>query len=348
MKKGMIIFEQPAGKFGLTTLDARTILRIALLKSRIDDPEEGIQRKFSPNRVKKIAEFIDNSYDEVAFPTPIIMSLPLEDDENKELPYKITEYANNNAELDLDDTATKFANLIDGQHRILGITQSKKFQSNSLELEMPVIFVIDADLWTRAYLFAKINGEQRQVPYSFIADLFGLSPNRSIEKIAHQMVYVLNTNNNSPFQGQIKMLGLATDKTQTLSQGTMVREFQKLIDKHGILHEYYVRELDTDLFNIIIYYFTAIRDIWRSDWDDAQGSVIRKTVGFLGFIKAFPDFYNDYNDNAFSVDGFKKMFKKVDTYFIEKDITSITTNDYPSNASGASKLRKDIIAGLKN
>lgn len=359
----MLTFEQPAGKFGLTTMPVQSIISIASLNPRTTDPEKGIQRKFSPERVKKIAEFVDNETDNIVFPTPIILSLPSynydEDLDEGELRgqdyYKIHDcdeitgsHANDFYKIEFLSDSQKFANLIDGQHRLLGIEASQKYKTNKLSLCLPVLFVIGADLWTQAYLFAKVNGEQKQVPYSFVSDLFQLSPDRSIEQVAHKIIYALNHWTDSPLEGHIKMLGIVTDKEkdQSLSQGSMAREFQRLIRPKGVLHKYYDHVEDESLMNLIVNYFSAIAEVWPADWADSQSSIIRKTVGFTGFIKAFPEFFKQ-GKQAGNLDTnfFKNHFENVKKYFEEHHI-QLTSAHFPSNAASAGKLKNVILLGM--
>ena len=358
MKKYPIIkFKQPAGEFAMLSMPVYDLMKIAYTSKRTDNSVLGIQRKINDSRVNAIAKFIDTEKDNIVFPTPIILSLPYYTEEIiDESTTTITaetlqdfytlDYDNNEFTIIKDNI--RFAKVIDGQHRLYGIEKSKSFKSNSLDLTLPVLFVIGADIWTQAYLFAKINGEQRQVPYSFVADLFDLSPNRDIQTVSHKIIKALNERQDSALNGCIKMLGIRIDDDQTLSQGTIAREFQKLLGPKGVLHKYYKAEADEDLMNMFTYYFNGIKNNWTSDWYDTKGSIVRKTVGFLGFIKAFPDIlkFGLEHDNL-EEEFFDDVFKSIKSYF-DKNNLQLTKEGYHSNAAGASKLRSDILAGFAN
>lgn len=352
MKYDIITFKQPAGEFAMLSMSIYDLVNISYIDRRTENTEKGIQRRINTSRINAIAKFVDDEKDFTVFPTPIILSLPFFKEETEKY---FDEKADNTEQefyilkdnkFEILEGQEKFAKVIDGQHRLEGIKKSKSFQNKTLDLDMPVLFVIGADIWTQAYLFAKINGEQRQVPYSFVADLFGLSPNRDIQTVTHKIIKELNDNPNSALKGCIKMLGIRIAEDQTLSQGTMAREFQKLLSKKGVLHKYFEREYDRDIIKIMLYYFNAIKNNWESDWCDPGGSIIRKTVGFLGFIKAFPDIFKlGLEHNNLEEKFFTDVFKVIKEYFDDNEIF-LTKDHYPSNAASASELRKDILVGL--
>lgn len=348
-----LFFEQPAGRFLLTTMPAKDIIRICKTLSRTKS-SLGVQRPINEQRTKKIADFIDNEPTRVVFPTPIIMALlssknfdtvSSDDDTDQEanIPFEIIAESNT---IKISSDEFSFAELIDGQHRIEGIKKSKSFLDDNFKLELPVLFVVDADLWTRAYLFAKINGEQKQVPYSFVSDLFGLSSYRCIEEVSHKMIAALNTENFSKFKNKIKMLGLKTNDDQTLSQGIMAREFQKLISPKGKLRKYYEKEKDKSLNNLMINYFNAIANTWEEEWSDTDKFIIRKTVGFLGFIKFFQYAYDlAYSNRDFDEKFFTNIFTKIKE---TNELSVFTKDNYSSNGAGANKLFADLRKSLNN
>jgi len=352
----IITFKQPAGEFAMLSMPINELIKISYFSRRTEDSQNGIQRRINPTRIRSIAKFVDEEKDATVFPTPIILALPYDtaDFENisqessvapEEQNYYKFDFENNLFEV-LDDSEP-FAKVIDGQHRLIGISESNAYKTNNLNLEMPVLLVIGADIWTQAYLFAKINGEQRQVPYSFVADLFELSPHRNIQTVSHKMIKALNESPNSALKGCIKMLGIRIDEDQTLSQGTIAREFEKLLmAPKGTLCKYYESKADEDIMQIMINYFNGIYNNWKSDWNDPTGSIIRKTVGFLGFIKSFPDIFKlGLDKGTLEEDFFSNVFSTIRLYFNENGF-QLTKDRYSSNAAGASLLKNDILAGL--
>lgn len=349
----LIELKQPIGNFVLTVMPAKDVIEISKITPRHKDPKDGIQRKLIPDRVNKIANFIDSSPDRIAFPTPIILSLPDNSFDDNQFKYEITNSNDNTnrLELKLYDKNLE-AIVIDGQHRLEGIKKSNSYNNGTLKLDLPVILVRDANESVCAYLFSKINGNQRPVPYSLVADLFELDPNRSITKVAHNITVDLNTSIISPFKDSIKMLGIKINPYEILSQGTIVRELEFLMTKKEDFIKIYNNNQEKYLSKIIINMFNAARNIWETDWYN-DNSVIKKTVGFHGFMKALPDLYK-YCDSVsdFSQSNFEQIFKISKNLMDKSNDLKISNNlyftidNFPSNASGAKKITDYLIRAI--
>ena len=106
-------FSQPAGDFFLTSMPASDVIRIAVADPRRYDPDAqgtagGIHRVLSKSRVSEIARYC-NTVD-AAFPTAIILAVQQRD-------YKL-----NSTESRIEFLpAASFANIVDGQHRIIAL-----------------------------------------------------------------------------------------------------------------------------------------------------------------------------------------------------------------------------------
>src|SRR5262245_3217440 len=207
-------FSQPAGDFYLACIPAVEVARISFAEPRSYDPgrpnpSDGLQRQASAQRVRTLSQYCQSA--DAAFPTAVILSL------------KSTDCA-------LDDTngriqftgAAPFANIVDGQHRILGLRASGAAESFTL----PVVLLIDATAEQEALLFTTINGTQTKVPPSLIYDLFEVTASRSPQKTCHEVARALNELPESPWYRRLKMLGRKSqpDSLETVTQGTFVRE----------------------------------------------------------------------------------------------------------------------------
>lgn len=351
----LLTLEQPIGFFGITVMPVEEILKIAYVNRRSDDPVRGKQRKLIPDRVKSISKFIDETPFKVAFPTPIILSLTDSSYEDSTAlnPYSIISNSNGFSELQIDDVSEPFCEVIDGQHRLAGIECSSSYKSQKLQLSLPVLFVINATDPIGAYLFSIINGNQKPVPYSLIADLFALQEERSITKVAHNIVADLNTLDISPFKNSIKMLGFKTNDLETLSQGTIVRVLEKLIETNYAFRQMYNENSESVISKILINMFLAIRSVWKTDWYESR-SVIKKTVAFHGFMRAFPSLFEIGSNNKdlskqFFIDIFMKTKSSMenDSTLIINDSIYFSSVNFPSSLQGAKKLSDIILLDTK-
>ncbi len=297
MKIKVVPFQQPMGLFLVGVMNASDILKISIIDRRkydslTLDPSEGFQRDPSPKRISEISYYAGTV--DATFPTPILLSLE----------GNTFKFEENEIEILKDGCAE----IIDGQHRMLGLERSLARD----QFELPVVFILDATAEQKALIFATINGKQTKVPASLVYDLFGVTTRRSPQKTAHEIVRALNKDPNSPWHRRLKMLGkkLVSGSNESLSQGTFVKFLlPKISDKpvedmdlakrgaelpprtKCIFNEYFRKNQDELILKILINVFSAARRTWPEDWDDPTRSILSKTTGFTGIMKALPSMF---------------------------------------------------------
>src|SRR5690349_24481504 len=112
MSYTVIEFEQPAGSFYLTAMPAAEVVRIARANPRIFNPETlvsegGVQREPSKKRVKGIADYARTS--DAAFPTAVLLAISSSD------------CVLQDGQISIE--GNEVADIVDGQHRILGLKE---------------------------------------------------------------------------------------------------------------------------------------------------------------------------------------------------------------------------------
>lgn len=344
----LMFFGQPLGDFAITTLPIQEIMKIYRIDRR-SKFENGIQRDAVQTRLSAIAKYVDTK-DYLCFPTPILLSLPNDTYMSESNVNQL--YTLNNDTNEITFLGENFASVIDGQHRILGIARSDKYNSGKLHLEIPVIFIIDPTIETSALIFSTINGNQRPVPYSIVADLFGLQTDRTPEKTAHEIVLSLNKNSDSPFHNRIKMLGKREHILQTLSQGPFVKILVSMMDnERKLFYNLYQKKEDQKILQFLTAYFKSVKDTYPSEWDNPNDYVLTRSVGLQGLMKALPSIFKyivvknemksiDY-DNLYQP--FLKYFTDLnDSYAINLSIKNIE-----SNMRGANQLRDLLLTIAK-
>ena len=343
-----IEIEQPIGTFYMSTINAEVLAQIVSIQRRneknkyylfgnnsLPKDEEGVQRKQSKERVESISKYCQDP--DATFPTPIIISI-----------YRDKEY----------DT---IGDVIDGQHRLLGIMKSKR----AVDFNLPVVLMFNLTMEEKAYVFSIINSTQTKVSMSLIYDLFDLSKTRSFQKTAHEIARSLNKMNNSPFFNRLKMLGKKDDNQYyaTLSQGTFVTQLLSLMtkdpngersamkrnkplpkDEHLPLRQYFLEGKDDIILKIILNYFSALKVIFLEEWKNPDRNILWKTTGFGGVIKAFPKIYKyGIVENDLSQSFFEKIFTSFKEYMQvnNKDFTSKFYSGGGEQLQG--KLCQDIL-----
>lgn len=348
-----IEFDQPSGTFYLTAVKATEILEFYTIDRReyTGSKARGIQRTFSDERIKKIAEYVTTS--DASFPTTILMALS-EDD------YEITSS---------HITLKGKAEVIDGQHRILGIERARKLYGNDtiLDFILPVVFILEPTEEQKALLFAIVNGTQTKVPASIVYDLFGTSESRDPFKTCHEIARTLNFSQDSPFYKKLKMLGKKTNygEDESLSQGTFVKHLVPLIskdpmmDRNNIINEkelkenpnlplryYFINNKDHVILKIMENLFQAVRDVWTKEWNDPQNFILSKSTGYTGIMKSLNEILKKgKEEKSFKMSTFKIIFEKVKSDLRKRKL-ELKSADFPPGAVGENKFKEIILENI--
>jgi len=143
---------QPIGVFFLTAMPAETILKVTEIRRR--KYGEGMQRKSSQKRIYEIGQYCSEA--DATFPTPIIIAL---DDK-----LGLCETANY---LEFNDGEI-IGEVIDGQHRLLGIQRSGIME----QFTLPAVLIFGLTEEEKAYIFSIINSTQTRVSMSLIYGVY--------------------------------------------------------------------------------------------------------------------------------------------------------------------------------
>lgn len=316
---------QPIGSFYMCSIKAPQLLRM-VDSNRRSKNANGVQRDLSSKRTKEIAFYCSDP--DAVFPTPIVVSV----------------YPDKNIKIDREQSKLIFPNdtiigdVIDGQHRLWGI-------SNSAEaglFDLPVVFMFGLNTEEKAYIFATINSNQTKVNPSLIYDLFDVSSTRSPKKTAHEIARAFNSDSNSPFFNRLKMLG-KKEKSQeaaTLSQGTFCKSVVQLIsinpDKDALdlknqrplkddpklpLRKFFIEDNEEVIVKILYNCFSALRDSFPDEWINPKGNILWKTTGFNGIMISLPEIIKKgYKESDLSVEFFRKCFFLFRRYIEENKI----------------------------
>lgn len=329
---------QPIGEFYMSSVRYQDLLDICFfdVRQRRDGGtiEEyiGIQRNLSAARVDEISKFVQ--LPDASFPTSIIIAIDeqfVNEVSSKDGRVSLT--ISNKPFLKEYDPITfrGLARVLDGQHRLAGLEKSgiEEFMVN-------VSLFVGMDISDQSAIFANVNLSQTKVNPSLAYDLQAYNKYYSPHKFCHEIVVALNSVERSPFFKLIKRLGTKTpDVTgETLSQATFVdalvshitskqriyddikyyrRSKSKNIFKsmtfsvpsepddidNFVLRTFFINQEQTDLANLIINYFNAIKKHWYVSWQSNEtGIVIKKTNGFKAFMRFFPLAYKSLAEDS--------------------------------------------------
>lgn len=285
----MIEINQPIGTFYIGKMLSTDIVHIAKVSQR--DSSGGHQRQLKNARAKEIAIYCTDP--DATFPTPVILAVSEEDF----IQISPTDYGI--VSFKYDETR-KIAEILDGQHRIAGISVAA-----DKEFELPVVIMFNLREEQKAYVFSTINGNQVKVDRSLIYDLFDLSETPSPYKTCHYIARSMNSDPQSPFYKRLKMLEKRESSKQTISQNTFVTNLCQLIsakpqedeiaikkneslqdNSKYVFRKYFIHGKDEVILKILHNYFGAAAEVFPAEWNNPKDFILTKSVGFEGLISA--------------------------------------------------------------
>ncbi|CAG1023484.1 hypothetical protein DOJK_02408 [Patescibacteria group bacterium] len=274
----------------LFSIDAKYLLSITYVQDRISYQDTGIQRPASHKRTSEIAAYIEE--DDSALPNSIIINLELD-----KLGLTLSDVIDNN-QIDFDiiikqaeikkQDKDKIAFIIDGQHRL------RAFEYVNKPFNIVVTAFIDLTLAEVAELFVKINYYQTKVNRSQVYDLLGIQPNIFPEYYQiHEAIEKLNTDTESPFYQNIKMLGIGQG---IISQASIISAFVKY-KLHVSISDIFKSTDSETMFSILWYFFKAIQDTYPGYWG-GKNNMLSKSIGIRALLRLLKDILNEFGNDS--------------------------------------------------
>lgn len=305
---------QPIGDFYIASIPWQKLREITFadvrrLEKEARDVETylGIQRPLSKNRVAEIGAYVATA--DACFPTSVILAVDahcaMYEESTRKLVLK--NFYDHNAP-ELTRSRMQIAKVLDGQHRIEGLGAL----SSNTTFDINVSIFIDMDIENQAYVFSTVNLAQTKVNKSLVYDLYEYARSRSPQKTCHNVAVALDSFASSPFYGKIKRLGSATEGRfgETLTQATVVENLMRYITTSAVkdrdeylrgrkpqrasaadlittpFRNMFLEERDLDIADILLYYFSAVRERWPEAWASSErGWMLNRTNGFRAFMR---------------------------------------------------------------
>lgn len=341
---------QPIGTFYIGAISAPDVLAISYADIRRIEARDierivGVQRELRTPRVRQIKQYVTNV--DATFPSSVILSV-----EGGHAHY---DQATQTMKI---DRKPEIAKIIDGQHRIAGLEEFEGI------FDLNVTLFLDMELEDQAMTFATINLEQTKVSPSLAFDLYEYQKARSPQKTCHNIARLLNSEDGSPFQLRIKILGTATGEPfQFITQATFVTRLLNYIStnpmkdrdllKRGrkipeaaerdknrlVFRDLFRQKKDAEIAKIIWNYFSAVGQRWPTAWNsEERGDILNRTQGFSALMRFLGPMYRAHGrDGKLSLRTVRRVLDSItfqDSHF--------TTENYPPGASGESALFREF------
>ncbi|MFA5986388.1 MAG: DGQHR domain-containing protein [Parcubacteria group bacterium] len=361
--------KQPVGVFYVASIGYKDLLEISYadirhLETNSTELEKyiGIQRLLSKNRVKEIASYVQLV--DATFPTGIIVEISQFENVGDSAICNIN-YDESSGKLMIRRN-NNVAKILDGQHRLAGLREGG-LDLNNEDFTLNVTIFVDMDIEDQAIIFATINKSHTKVNKSLVADLFEYTKTRSPQKTAHNIARALDQKEGSPFFGKIKILGVATDRFETITQATFVDSLIRYISGNNIcamkdrdiykrdsipnkvngddekklfLRNMFIEEEDANIAQILWNYFFAVQQKWPTAWNDVQQNMIlNKSTGFIALMRFLKDAYLSFDKvgDIVTKEEFLEIFNRID---LQDD--DFNRDRYAPGGTGPSALYREL------
>ena len=374
--------QQPFGDLFIISIKAKDLLEITFSDiMRYDEDKNlvGSQRKLDVDkRVKDITDYINT--DELAFPNSIIVACNYNEEGFIETDDSLRWSFSQNESCGIWEvtvpTMKKLAAIIDGQHRLNGFANASTERKEETDLVVSIYFDLPSPY--QAYIFAKINANQKPVDRSLALEQFGYMANiLPVEKWNPELLSVflsrkLNVDINSNFYNHIKVAPLnfenyleihPQDQDWLVSTATVVDGFIRLIatnprrDNHLLtrddgklrtrtdlvddsspLRKFYKDSNDIFIYKCVLNFFNAAEKVL---FVTSNRSYIKKTVGIQALfgVLRYILIANLEKDKKISEEYFGNILKKASNINFED-------NFFTASGIGKSRIQNAILIAI--
>lgn len=299
LKLDIIKIKQSIGVIYVSKIKPSDLLSMSIVdRRRIEEDDEvlGIQRELRKDKVIQIKNYLTSI--DATFPNSIIVNTTSQFIQN---------ISDNSLEIEVNENTFT---IIDGQHRVEG------FRDNNIpEFELLIAIFIDLKVDQQANIFSTINSQQTKVDPSLNLNLELNSKVYTPKKMMIELAQSMNFDKNSPWSGNIKMLGAKTkgmislsafvkplleitypEKDYYLIRNELMEspkefpdfsEYNYKVEKY-LFWELYKRKDFNSTFKILYNYFNSMQIILDKDWLNEK-SLLNKTTGYNAIMKLFKD-----------------------------------------------------------
>lgn len=348
----------------LTFKELLTIHRLTERKESLIDPfgdnevtkvvdDEEFQRHLNNNKLIDLGKFLESEFEDInnskiIFPSSVIISLDLNENNSNTLTENEIEAfyesklsscfvinRENYSEIFIPKN-DRICLIVDGQHRFYGLKKfyesikEKEKKEKILDFQFITSILLGYDTFQVAEVFANVNFNQKPVNKSLYYDIFGSSVKEKNEiQLAHFLALHMQNNDASPLKGMIKLLG---NGYGLFSQAFFVEKLLIHFKDNGVWNALYEDYISNGVSYLKIpeflkAYFKAIKDSYQICWpnkvereDELAYSaftykyILCKTTGMGAYFRLIKDIFpltSELKSETEIYDKCKTIFSKI-------------------------------------
>lgn len=262
-----IEFAQRGNRLFLFSMPANRLEKLVRSRRNLSTDDEGVQRLLDPKRLVKIAEYVSEEKF-TPIPNSIVINL------HNQVRF-VSQGSNGLGSLIFPDDEGYFGDILDGQHRLYGIThETSKFS----DLPLSITGVMLDNPKNAGKVFADINRLQvKASPVLIVSIRLAIGDLPDDEEAASAIVEKLNEDGDSPLRGKIQMH--QDIKGYWITNDKAIKIILKMIQPRNDLARI-IKHLSTEkAISLIKCYFEAIADTFPDAWGDNKEHRLTRPAG---------------------------------------------------------------------
>lgn len=335
----------------VSDLQSPRFFNIERLDTRTDS---GYQRVLNESRAKKMAQYLRRAAEKgkAFLPTSIFLATE-----------RSLKYSKRDGMLRLRERGDRPFNVVDGQHRIVGLVEAAKICPDISDMEIATTIAVNMSEFEQMCHFYVVNTTQKSVDKGIeqriLARLTSLRKKEGLEELpdwvvkqvekgldhkAVQIVERLNRDRRSPWRGNILMANQMDEGGRAVAtQTALVSSLKKyvLVPSHPLASD----EFDVEGISVALgNYWSAVASLFV-DASDVRGSNVFKTNGMSFFhIISMTVFHRLQVTQSYTTAAVVRMLSRAGEC-LSPEHRTMASAEYWQKGSEASKLN---LAGIRN
>ena len=229
---------------------------------------------------------------------------------------------------------------LDGQHRLLALSaQTEK----EIDIDVPAVLFDSLDPRQTVELFVTINAKHTRLNPSHLISLAGRRLYAdTYQALAHDIIRQLNEEEDSPLQGDIKILGVGKGRVSQASLADEMVDLFSNIEKIGGKDR--LKELEQNGRRFFRNYFKAILTLFPRAWAGRKYS-IKTGAALRAFIRVSPDVMarsKELKNDPFDYFGIREAIKPWDDRIGEERFE--TDGEWRRKLAGGTRGTVELLA----
>lgn len=249
-------------------MNSRDLARLSYVTPRSEDDPQEVQRILREDRAKAIGEYIQEETS--LLPNAIVVNL------NPQVRIERTS-REDEVQIIFPSTDGKFANILDGQHRLAGFGYS-----GNIQFDLPVVALHNADQNLRGKVFADINSKQVKVTDTQLLSLYyQIRELPSEDMLTMEVVWQLANDEDSPLYHRVRMKD--DDKGTWITNKHLKKCVAPHTESGGIL----ASKTPAQQATILKEYLKGVKATWPQAYDDTRGHMLWGSMGTEAIFGVF-------------------------------------------------------------